>query len=799
MLRSANSIARKSLASAGFLVCLLMACGNVVSAFAVDNNPNDKVMVALDLKSSLQNEKGNVVVTVASVGDKQKTIEEIKSKLDVQIVNDLSELPIFVVEGVGLQDIDTLISIETIKGLEPQRTFKNDSVDYLENVSALGLTTSSNTGTSLTGKGSVVGIIDSGINSDNTIFKDKNGQSRVVSQGCVNQDDIEIAPCSTTPGKAAYISCSSDVGSCWHGHAVAGFSSGTQMALTNDTGTVKLDVGGSAPESKISFFRIADSEAHGPTNISLLAGLNKFLSDVKNNPQVAPNVINISIGWGSGVIPRCDYFTSINLAIDELVQRGVTIVAASGNEGDKSRIVMPACLPNVIGVGASEFVKDANGKIISEQVAKYSNMSDEVDIVAPGTDLPAATPTEGTYYPKVSGTSFASPIVAGAVALLHQAKPTASPSEIKNAIVSGSDQIKDPQTGKSFPRLNVKKALSALTAVPATTTTSTSVTTTTTAGSSTTTPATTTTTVPVTTRPVPGSDNSAILSINSSENNIFAGEKVKIKVSLTNTGKNDLNDITTSLSIRGNVLKTTKANLIKDAKDQIVLEQDLSGLELAFGGKKPSADITPQMVNDIKAVSCWSTNVCIEGKVTVSILNIPPSYEREQHSTGSSQTYKDTITNNDDKTITNLVVKDAGLGVLKFDKTELKPGESSTTDIIDVGANYAPGSWEITITGTIDGREGVIAIYTLTVDDNSTTVTTTTVTPSTTTPSVSVQGQNVTRSSANTAQGSLPFTGGSSLKIFFAGLWLLLAGVMVMCFMDGFAKLKLARIPNSRV
>ena len=114
------------------------------------------------------------------------------------------------------------------------------------------------------------------------------------------------------------------------------------------------------------------------------------------------DVINMSLGirHEAGGLPHEE-------VIAYAARRGVTVVAASGNDGSDA-LYYPSALAEVVAVGAA----DRNGEI-----ASFSTWGDQVDLVAPGVDIFSAAPDGG--YAFSTGTSHASPFVAGAAALLR--------------------------------------------------------------------------------------------------------------------------------------------------------------------------------------------------------------------------------------------------------------------------------------------------------------------------------------------------------------------------------------------
>jgi subtilisin family serine protease len=131
-----------------------------------------------------------------------------------------------------------------------------------------------------------------------------------------------------------------------------------------------------------------------------------------------PAVANLSLGGG--------YMQAVNDAIQNLVWSGVTVAVAAGNGyGDDACWYSPASSPDALTVAASN---QWDGQ------AYFSSVGQCVDLYAPGEDITSAMLYGGTT--SMSGTSMASPHVAGAAALYLEGDPWASPYTVNAHIVN---------------------------------------------------------------------------------------------------------------------------------------------------------------------------------------------------------------------------------------------------------------------------------------------------------------------------------------------------------------------------
>jgi subtilisin family serine protease len=142
---------------------------------------------------------------------------------------------------------------------------------------------------------------------------------------------------------------------------------------------------------------------------------------IANHPAGTPGVMNASLGGGK--------YQIVNDAVQKLFAAGITPVVAAGNESTDSCSRTPASTPNAITVGAST---------ITDSRASFSNFGDCVDVFAPGSNIVSNSHLDSSTPRTLSGTSMASPHVAGLAALYLGANRAASPSDVAVAIQAGA-------------------------------------------------------------------------------------------------------------------------------------------------------------------------------------------------------------------------------------------------------------------------------------------------------------------------------------------------------------------------
>jgi serine protease len=197
---------------------------------------------------------------------------------------------------------------------------------------------------------------------------------------------------------------------------------------THVAGTIGGTVWGVAKGVTLIAVRVLNCQGSG-TSSGVIAGMDWVTSN-----HVKPAVANMSLGGGAS--------TATDDAVNRMHNAGVTVVVAAGNSNANACNYSPARAPNAITVGATTST-DAR--------ASYSNFGSCLDLFAPGSSITSAWYTSNTATNTISGTSMASPHVAGVAALYLQGNTSASPTTVTNAIVNAATTGKVTSAGSGSP------------------------------------------------------------------------------------------------------------------------------------------------------------------------------------------------------------------------------------------------------------------------------------------------------------------------------------------------------------
>jgi subtilisin family serine protease len=197
---------------------------------------------------------------------------------------------------------------------------------------------------------------------------------------------------------------------------------------THVAGTVGGSTYGVAKSSLPRGVRVLDCNGSGATS-GVIAGV-----DWVRQNFIAPAVANMSLGGGAS--------TALDNAVNSLSNAGVAIAVAAGNSNANACNSSPARAANAITTGSTT-TTDAR--------SSFSNFGTCVDLFAPGSGILSAWFTSNTATATLSGTSMASPHVAGVAALYKQANPSASATTVRNAIVNNATTNKVTNAGTGSP------------------------------------------------------------------------------------------------------------------------------------------------------------------------------------------------------------------------------------------------------------------------------------------------------------------------------------------------------------
>lgn len=189
---------------------------------------------------------------------------------------------------------------------------------------------------------------------------------------------------------------------------------------------------GVAPGAALVGVKVLDRMGSG-TISGVLSGVDWV---VANKALFGIDVLNLSLGT-SGCSDGND---SLSLALDNAVNNGIVAVVAAGNAGPGTcTVASPAASRNAIAVGAMADTGE-NGFFLASFSSRGPTLDGRIkpDVVAPGVSITAAAANTNSGYTTKSGTSMATPFVAGEVALMLDANPSLTPASVKDKILSNS-------------------------------------------------------------------------------------------------------------------------------------------------------------------------------------------------------------------------------------------------------------------------------------------------------------------------------------------------------------------------
>ena len=196
------------------------------------------------------------------------------------------------------------------------------------------------------------------------------------------------------------------------------------------SGTVGGTTYGVAKNVRLVAVRVLDCSGSGSTS-GVIAGIDWVTAN-----RVLPAAANMSLGGG--------FSSSLNTAVQNSTASGVSYAIAAGNSTADACNTSPASAPSAITVGATDN---------TDTFASFSNYGTCVDINGPGVNITSAWYTSNTATNTISGTSMATPHVAGAAALYLQTNPTATAQQVRDALVSNGTANVIKSIGPGTPNI----------------------------------------------------------------------------------------------------------------------------------------------------------------------------------------------------------------------------------------------------------------------------------------------------------------------------------------------------------
>ena len=296
------------------------------------------------------------------------------------------------------------------------------------------------------GRGRTIAILDSGVD---RMHPDLAG--RVVAEQCFC-DNFDSGCC---PGgsveRSGFGAADDDNG---HGTHVAGIAAGAGIVAPP----------GVAPAADIVAVKVLDAANRFRGFTQIYRAL-EWIADTR--PDV--DVVNMSLGSDALFTDQqcaiAAYTFGFAHVVHRLRSRGVLIAASSGNTGSDTSTWMPACVQEVLSIGATwDFAGDHCGVQgnTPDEVVCDSNASPAMDLVAPGWFIVSSRRGGGTV--QFAGTSMSAPHVAGTILLMKQVGGRALAPDLIEAILERTGvPAFDKRNGLTFPRLD---ALAAVNATP---------------------------------------------------------------------------------------------------------------------------------------------------------------------------------------------------------------------------------------------------------------------------------------------------------------------------------------------
>lgn len=375
------------------------------------------------------------------------TVTNLAAQAGVSIETRFDFIPFF----VARVDQSTLPALASVPGVQSIEAEVFDRPTLAQSVPLVNAPAAWAAGA--TGAGWNVVVMDTGVSASHPFMAGK-----VLAEACFSAASgaTSLCPGGVSPrvGPGTGANCTGIEG-CDHGTHVAGIAAGVNgpggsNGVAPGAGLISIQVFSRFADPDFCF---PDAVCIASSSIDQTAALNAIYGATGTGNAYRIASVNMSLG-GGGSTTFCDggVNASRKAAIDNLLSIGIPTVIASGNDGFIDRISSPACISTAVSVGSTTKADLMSG---------FGNRrADLIKLLAPGSSITSSVPGGG--FAAFSGTSMATPHVAGAWAVLKQAAPSAGVVQILSALQGTGAIINDPPSGGSYRRINVNNARLAL-------------------------------------------------------------------------------------------------------------------------------------------------------------------------------------------------------------------------------------------------------------------------------------------------------------------------------------------------
>ena len=265
--------------------------------------------------------------------------------------------------------------------------------------------------TGYTGAGSVVAIIDTGIDGNHEGLNDLDDNNETNDPKVIGFYDVINKPGDTN---GTDVEAYDDQG---HGTHCAGITAGT--------GAPTYEYVGVAPQAQLVGVKVLDEGGSGS-----FAGVMMGMEwTVDNRHKFNIRAASMSLGGPGPIELTSAQEESVSRMANEMVRNGIALFIAAGNSAVPASIGTPGSAEDVITVGALD--KDTSIAVYSSQGPTEEGLT-KPNIAFVGSNVMAPDFNTGTGYTSKSGTSMATPGAAGLAALMYQANPDLSPFDVRN-------------------------------------------------------------------------------------------------------------------------------------------------------------------------------------------------------------------------------------------------------------------------------------------------------------------------------------------------------------------------------